>query len=181
MFPKAHAAAYVMMAWRVAYCKIFYPLEYYCAYFSIRAKAFDYEKMAMGRDKLAYYIKEYRKKAELKTITGPEEEELKDMRLAEEMYARGFDFMPVDIYKAKARDFQIFNGKIMPSLKVIDKVGEVAGESIEIAASAGNKFLSKEDLMKRAKVGQTVIEKLSEIHALDGLTESNQLTLFDFN
>ncbi|MBS4900561.1 MAG: PolC-type DNA polymerase III [Clostridiales bacterium] len=181
MFPKAHAAAYVMMAWRVAYCKIFYPLEYYCAYFSIRAKAFDYEKMAMGRDKLDYYIKEYRKKAELNTITDPEKEELKDMRLAEEMYARGFDFMPIDIYKAKARDFQIFNGKIMPSLKVVDKVGEVAGESIEIAASAGNKFLSKEDLMKRAKVGQTVIDKLSEIHALDGFTESNQLTLFDFN
>ena len=66
MFPKAHAAAYVMMAWRVAYFKIFYPLEYYCAYFSIRANAFDYEKMALGKDKLKYYIADYKKRLETK-------------------------------------------------------------------------------------------------------------------
>ena len=136
MFPKAHAAAYVMMAWRVAYCKVFYPLAYYCAYFSIRANAFDYEKMAMGRDKLEYFIDDYKNKKSLGTITNTEEDELKDMRIVQEMYARGYDFMPIDIYKAKARSFQIIDGKIMPSFKVIDKVGEVAGEGIEIAARA---------------------------------------------
>ena len=157
MFPKAHAAAYVMMAWRVAYCKVFYPLAYYCAYFSIRANAFDYEKMAMGRDKLEYFIDDYKNKKSLGTITNTEEDELKDMRIVQEMYARGYDFIPIDIYKAKARSFQIIDGKIMPSFKVIDKVGEVAGEGIEIAARAGE-FLSKDDLRARAKVGQTVTE-----------------------
>ena len=179
MFPKAHAAAYVMMAWRVACCKVFYPLAYYCAYFSIRANAFDYEKMAMGRDKLEYFIDDYKNKKSLGTITNTEEDELKDMRIVQEMYARGYDFMPIDIYKAKARSFQIIDGKIMPSFKVIDKVGEVAGEGIEIAARAGE-FLSKDDLRARAKVGQTVIDKLNDLGLLGSMADSNQLSLFDF-
>ena len=179
MFPKAHAAAYVMMAWRVAYCKVFYPLAYYCAYFSIRANAFDYEKMAMGRDKLEYFIDDYKNKKSLGTITNTEEDELKDMRIVQEMYARGYDFMPIDIYKAKARSFQIIDGKIMPSFKVIDKGGEVAGEGIEIAARAGE-FLSKDDLRARAKVGQTVIDKLNDLGLLGSMADSNQLSLFDF-
>jgi DNA polymerase-3 subunit alpha (Gram-positive type) len=178
MFPKAHAAAYVMMAWRVAYCKVFYPLAYYCAYFSIRADAFDYEKMAMGRDKLEHYIDDYKRKKAEGTISNTEENELKDMRLVQEMYARGFDFMPVDLYKAKARSFQIFDGKIMPSFKVIDKVGEVAGEGIEIAARSGE-FLSKDDLRIRSGIGQTVIDKLSELGILGDMASSNQLSLFD--
>ena len=178
MFPKAHAAAYVMMAWRVAYCKVFYPLAYYCAYFSIRANAFDYEKMAMGRDKLEYFIDDYKNKKSLGTITNTEEDELKDMRIVQEMYARGYEFTPIDIYKAKARSFQIIDGKIMPSFKVVSKIGESAGESIEIAARDG-KFLSKDDLRQRARIGQTVIEKLSELRLLDGMAESNQLSLFD--
>lgn len=179
MFPKAHAAAYVMMAWRVAYCKVFYPLAYYCAYFSIRANAFDYEKMAMGRDKLEYFIDDYKNKKSLGTITNTEEDELKDMRIVQEMYARGYDFIPIDIYKAKARSFQIIDGKIMPSFKVIDRVGEVAGEGIEIAARAGE-FLSKDDLRARAKVGQTVIDKLNDLGLLGSMADSNQLSLFDF-
>ena len=179
MFPKAHAAAYVMMAWRVAYCKVFYPLAYYCAYFSIRANAFDYEKMAMGRDKLEYFIDDYKNKKSLGTITNTEEDELKDMRIVQEMYARGYDFIPIDIYKAKARSFQIIDGKIMPSFKVIDKVGEVAGEGIEIAARSGE-FLSKDDLRARAKVGQTVIDKLNDLGLLGSMADSNQLSLFDF-
>ena len=148
MFPKAHAAAYVMMAWRVAYCKVFYPLADYKA-----------------------------RKAE-NQLTNAEEDELKDMRIVQEMYARGFDFTPINLYQAKARSFQIIDGKIMPSFKVIDKVGEVAGESIEIAARGGE-FLSKDDLRQRAKVGQTVIEKLSDLGLLQGMADSNQLSLFD--
>ena len=178
MFPKAHAVAYVMMAWRIAYFKIFYPLEYYCAYFSIREKAFDYEKMALGKDRLKYFMDDYRKREATKDLTDPEQNELKDMRIAEEMYARGFEFVPVDIYKAKAKEFQIIDGKIMPSFKVIDKVGEVAGENIERAAKKGP-FLSKEDLMRRAKIGAVVIEKLEEIHAIDDLSESDQISFFD--
>ena len=172
MFPKAHAAAY---------CKVFYPLAYYCAYFSIRANAFDYEKMAMGQDKLKYFINDYRKRrSESPTgkLSNTEEDELKDMRIVEEMYARGFDFTPIDIYKAKARSFQVIDGKIMPSFKVISKVGESAGESIEIAAAKGE-FLSKDDLRQRAKIGQTVIDKLTDIGLLNDMAESNQLSLFD--
>lgn len=178
MFPKAHAAAYVMMAWRVAYCKVFYPLAYYCAYFSIRAGAFDYEKMAMGRDKLEYFIADYRAKEAADTISNTEKDELLVMRLVQEMYARGFEFVPIDIYKAKARTFQIIDGKIMPSFKVVDKVGEVAGESIEIAARDGE-FLSKDDFRQRSKVGQTVVDKLSDLGVLKDMANSNQLSLFD--
>jgi drug/metabolite transporter (DMT)-like permease len=135
MFPKAHAAAYVMMAWRVAYCKVFYPLAYYCAYFSIRANAFDYEKMAMGRDKLEYFLTDYKARKAENQLTNAEEDELKDMRIVQEMYARGFDFTPINLYQAKARSFQIIDGKIMPSFKVIDKVGEVALSSLTLFLS----------------------------------------------
>ena len=178
MFPKAHAAAYVMMAWRVAYCKVFYPLAYYTAYFSIRATAFDYEKMAMSPVRLEHYIAEYKAKKAEGTISNTEEDELGVMRIVQEMHARGYEFTPIDIYKAKARTFQIIDGKIMPSFKVISKVGEVAGESIEIAARDGE-FLSKDDLRQRAKIGQSAIDKLSELGILGDMTDSNQLSLFD--
>ena len=178
MVPKAHAAAYVMMAWRVAYCKVFYPLAYYTAYFSIRATAFDYEKMAMSPVRLEHYIAEYKAKKAEGTISNTEEDELGVMRIVQEMHARGYEFTPIDIYKAKARTFQIIDGKIMPSFKVISKVGEVAGESIEIAARDGE-FLSKDDLRQRAKIGQSAIDKLSELGILGDMTDSNQLSLFD--
>ena len=100
MFPNAHAAAYVMMEWRVAYCKVFYPLAYYCAYFSIRADAFDYEKMAMGRERLEYYLDIYKAKKADGTIDKSVLDEYKDMRIVHEMYARGYEFTPIDIYMA---------------------------------------------------------------------------------
>ncbi|MFV0241124.1 MAG: PolC-type DNA polymerase III, partial [Lacrimispora sphenoides] len=112
MFPKAHAAAYVMMAWRIAYFKVFYPLAYYCSYFSIRANAFSYEIMCMGREKLEEFLKDYKARNELKLLTPKEENTLKDMRIVQEMYARGFDFMPIDLFQVKARRFQIIEGKI---------------------------------------------------------------------
>ena len=96
MFPKAHAAAYVMMAYRIAYYKIFYPLAYYAAYFSIRASAFSYELMCMGRDRLEYYMKDYEKRKD--TLTQKEQATVKDMKIVQEMYARFFDFVPVDLY-----------------------------------------------------------------------------------
>ncbi len=112
------------------------------------------------------------------TISNTEEDELGVMRIVQEMHARGYEFTPIDIYKAKARTFQIIDGKIMPSFKVISKVGEVAGESIEIAARDGE-FLSKDDLRQRAKIGQSAIDKLSELGILGDMTDSNQLSLFD--
>ena len=117
MFPKAHAAAYVMMALRVAYCKLYYPLEYYTAYFSIRADGFDYEMMATGRENMTRNLAMLRKNKD--SLSDKELLVLRDMRLVEEMYARGIEFMPIDVYKAKADRFQIIDGKIMPSFNSI--------------------------------------------------------------
>ena len=103
MFPKAHAAAYVMMAWRVAYCKVFYPLAYYAAYFSIRASGFTYKLMCQGRDKLEYHLAEYKSRSD--SLSKKEQDTLRDMRIVQEMYARGFEFMPIDIYRAKCPQF----------------------------------------------------------------------------
>lgn len=179
MFPKAHAAAYVMMAWRVAYCKVFYPLAYYCAFFSIRADNFSYNLMCMGREKLEYYIKDYRERHNAKLLSPTEEGVYADMRIVQEFYARGFEFMPIDIFRAKARSFQIIDGKIMPSLKAIDGLGEVAAEAIEIAARDGE-FLSKEDFKSRAKVGDSAVSLLDSFGILGSIPDTNQLSLFDF-
>jgi DNA polymerase-3 subunit alpha (Gram-positive type) len=168
-----------MMGWRVAYCKVFYPLAYYCAFFSIRSKGFSYDLMCMGRDKLNYYITDYRKRHDAKQLSDAEEATLADMRLVEEFYARGFEFMPVDIFKAKARDFQIIDGKVMPAINAIDGLGDVAAESIEIAA-AGGAFLSKQDLKTRAKIGDSAVSILDKFGLLGSLPETNQLSLFDF-
>ncbi|MGN0346493.1 MAG: PolC-type DNA polymerase III [Lachnospiraceae bacterium] len=180
MFPKAHAAAYVMMAWRIAYCKINYPLAYYCAYFTVRAKAFSYELMCLGQQQLEANMKEFenRKKAGEK-ISPKEEDSYSDMKLVQEMYARGFEFWPIDLYQAQAKNFQIIDGKIMPAFIAIDGLGETVAVSIEDEAKQGI-FISKDDLKQRAKVPQAIIDTMSRLHILDGLPESNQLSIFDF-
>ncbi len=177
MFPKAHAAAYVMMAWRIAYCKVFYPLAFYAAFFSIRASAFSYEIMCMGRDKLEYYLADYRKRSD--SLSKKEQDTLRDMRVVQEMYARGFEFWPIDIYRAKARDFQIIDGKLMPSLSSIDGLGDKAAEGIVDALKDGP-FLSKEDFCTRTKVSKTTCDLMSDLGIISSLPETNQLSLFDF-
>ena len=179
MFPKAHAAAYVMMAWRVAYCKVFYPLAYYCAYFSIRADAFDYEKMAMGRERLEYYLDMYKSKKADGTIEKTELDEYKDMRIVQEMYARGYDFMPIDIYRAKAHRFQIIEGKLMPSIDSIEGLGDKAADAVVDAAVQG-RFLSKDDFRDRTKVSKTVIDLMDKLGLFGDIPQSNQISLFDF-
>ena len=178
MFPKAHAAAYVMMAFRIAYFKVFYPLAYYAAYFSIRASAFNYEYMCRGREKLEFYIIEFKKRKDKKELTTKEEDVLKDMKLVQEMYARGYEFEQIDLFKVAAKKFQIFGNKIMPALSAIDGLGDKAANSIVEAAKKGP-FLSKEDFRIRAKVGKTIIEFMSELGIFGDLPESNQISLFD--
>ena len=168
--------AYVMMAWRIAYCKIFYPLAYYAAFFSIRASAFSYEIMCQGRDKLEYYLADYKKRSD--TLSKKEQDTLRDMRIVQEMYARGFDFMPIDIYKAKARHFQIIDGKLMPSLSSIDGLGEKAAEAVVDAVKDGP-FLSVEDFSSRTKVNGTICSLMSDLGLLKDLPQSNQLNLFE--
>ena len=176
MFPKAHAAAYVMMAWRVAWCKIHHPLQYYTAYFSIRADGFDYEKICLGREHFREVLESLRKRADI--LTDVEKLTLRDMRIAEEMFARGFDFVPIDLYRAKADRFQIMDGKIMPSFQSIAGMGEKAAKSLESAAAEG-RFLSREDLIQRSKISQTMAESLAEMGILGDMPMSNQMSLLD--
>ena len=177
MFPKAHAAAYVMMAWRIAYCKVFYPLAYYAAYFSIRATAFSYELMCQGKEKLEGYMHEYEKRKD--ELSKKEQDTYKDMRLVQEMYARGFEFLPLDIYKSEPHHFQIVDGKLLPALNTIDGLGDNAAVAIAEAAKDGI-FLSKDDFRERTKVSKTIIELMSDLGLFGDMPESNQLSLFDF-
>ncbi|MCI8741531.1 MAG: PolC-type DNA polymerase III [Lachnospiraceae bacterium] len=177
MFPKAHAAAYVMMAWRVAYCKVFYPLAYYAAFFSIRANGFSYELMCQGRDKLEFHLADYRKRMD--TLSKKEQDTLRDMRIVQEMYARGYEFMPLDIYRAQADHFQVIDGKLMPSLSSIDGMGDKAAEGVAVAAAEGP-FLSREDFRNRSKISKTLCDLMADLGLLGDLPESNQLSLFDF-
>ena len=177
MFPKAHAAAYVMMAYRIAYYKIFYPLAYYAAYFSIRASAFSYELMCMGRERLEYYMADYKKRSD--TLTKKEQDTVKDMKIVQEMYARGFSFTEVDLYKAQAHRFQVVDGKLMPALDSIEGLGDKAADAVVLAARDGQ-FLSKDDFRQRTKVSKSVIDFMDDLHIFGDIPESNQISLFDF-
>ena len=177
MFPKAPAAAYVMMAYRIAYCKINYPLSYYAAYFGIRADAFSYALMCQGKETLNYHIKQYKSKGD--QLSKKEQDVLKDMKIVQEMYARGFEFVPIDIYRAKAKMFQIVDGKLMPSLASIEGMGDKAAEAVEEAAKDGA-YLSLDDFRQRTKVSKTVIDLMAELGLFGDLPQSNQLSLFDF-
>lgn len=176
MFPKAHAAAYVMMGWRIAYCKINYPLAYYCAFFSIRASAFSYETMCLGREHLERVMAEYRKRSD--SLSNKEQDALKDMRIVQEMYARGFEFEPLDIFRAHSRNFQIVNDRVMPSLSSIEGLGERAADAIMEAAKDGP-FLSRDDFRSRTKVSKTVVDLMADLGLLGDIPESNQISLFD--
>lgn len=177
MFPKAHAAAYVMMAFRIAYFKVYYPLAYYCAYFSIRASAFNYELMCQGREKLEHVMADYKKR--YNELSKKEQDTYKDMKIVQEMYARGFDFMKIDLYQAKSQYFQIIDNKIMPSFSSIDGLGDKAAEAIVEAAKQG-KFLSRDDFKTRCKVSQTVVDQMAEMGLFGELPISNQMSLMDF-
>ena len=176
MFPKAHAAAYVMMAWRIAWFKVFKPLAYYAAFFSIRATAFSYETMCMGRERLDFYLAELRKKGD--AASKKEQDTIKDMRIVQEMYARGLEFMPIDLYRAKANRFQIIDGKLMPALNCIEGMGDKAAEAVVDAAKQG-KFLSKDDFRDRTKVSKTVIDLMDDMGLFGDIPQSNQFSLFD--
>ena len=176
MFPKAHAVAYVIMALRIAYFKVYYPLAYYAAYFSIRAKAFNYELMCQGKERLEYYIRDYKRRSN--DLTPKEEDTLNDMRLVQEMYARGIEFLPIDLFQSDAVNFQILDGKLLPPFTAIDGLGEAAAQGIKDAA-AGGPYLSVEDFKNRAKVSQTIADTMAELGLLGSIPKSNQISLED--
>ena len=181
MFPKAHAVAYVMMGIRIAWFKIHEPLAYYAAFFTIRATAFDYGLMCQGKAAIDNHIKAYKANPNL---SKKEQDTLRDMKIVQEFYARGFEFLKIDLYQSDAIKFQVVEGKLLPPFSVIEGMGGIAAEALAVAAHAeterGEKFLSKDDIRQKAKVSQTVLDTMVELGLLGGLPESNQLSIFDF-
>ena len=177
MFPKAHAVAYVMMAFRIAYFKVFYPLAYYAAFFSIRAKAFDYQLMCQGKEKLEATMRDYKKR--YNELSKKEQDTYNDMKIVQEMYARGYEFKPIDIFRAKANHFQIIDNKLMPALSTIDGMGGKAAEGVVEAAKNGP-FSSRENFKLRAKISGTVVDKMAEMGLLGDLPETDQMSILDF-
>ena len=179
MFPKAHAAAYVMMAWRIAYYKIYYPHAFYAAWFTIRAKTLNYEKMFQGLDIVNGYLKMYRSKT---YFTPAEKDEYTALRIVEEMYARGIEIEQINLEnlsKVNAGSFSVDGKKIIPSLISIGRLGEKAAELI-IEAAKGDSFTSVEDFRDRTKCPKTVVDNMLHLGILEGLPASDQLSLFDF-
>ena len=175
MFPKAHAVAYVMMGIRIAWFKIHYPLAYYAAFFTIRATAFDYELMCQGKEHLEKHLKLYKSNP---NPTAKEKDTIRDMKIVQEFYARGFDFLPIDLYQSEAVKFTIVGDKLLPPFSSIDGMGGIAAEALYLAAK-GEPFMSKDDIAQRAKVSRSTLDVMGELGLLGDLPESNQLSIFD--
>ena len=175
MFPKAHAAAYVTNAVRIAWFKVHMPLAYYAAYFSIRAKAFDSEFMINGKEVAERKMEEITK---LGNDATPKDKEMySDLEIVKEMYERGFEFLPIDLYKSHSTKFQVEDGKIRPPLNSIAGLGNVAAEGIYKAAQE-EPFECIDDMQERSKIGKSMTELLQKFGCLKGMTQSNQMSLF---
>ena len=136
--------------------------------------------MCLGKEQVEANMRAYEERAKVEPKIPPKDTDAYgDMRIVQEMNARGYEFTPIDLYRASAKNFQIIDDKIMPSFTSIEGLGETVAIAIEDEAKKG-KFISKEDLRQRAKVPQTVIDTMSRLGILDGLPETNQLSLFDF-
>jgi len=177
MFPKAHAVAYVTMAFRIAWFKVHYPLAYYAAYFSVRGEDFDSEFMIYGKEKVKAKMKEIEMLGNNATVK--EKGMYAILEIVLEMYERGFKFLPIDIYKSDSKKFKIEDGALRPPLCSIGGLGGIAAESIHQAAEKEDgKFMSIDDLQLKSKAGNAVIELLRKFGCLDGMSKSNQLSLF---
>ncbi|NLU53739.1 MAG: PolC-type DNA polymerase III [Clostridiaceae bacterium] len=176
MFPKAHAAAYVMMAFRIAWFKVYYPEAFYATYFSVRADTFDANIISRGKSAVKAAIDEIESKGTM--ATNKEKDLLTILEVANEMYARGIKCLPVDLYKSDATRFLITKDGILPPFTALQGLGAAAARNIVAAREEGGGFISKEDLKVRSGVSKAVIEILENHGCLEGLDESSQLTLF---
>ena len=183
MFPKGHAVAYVTMAVRVGYFKVYYPLEFYATFFTVRSKQYDIQTMIKGKDAIISKIEELRTRQRVSNekLSPKEQEQLKTLINALEMVQRGYKFANIDLYRSKATEFVVDyeNKALIPPFVTLDNLGESAGVSVEEARKDGE-FFSKEDLLRRTKLTSTNVQDLSDMGVLDGLNESDQLSLFDF-
>ncbi len=175
MFPKGHAVAYVMMTVRIGYYKIHYPYSFYAATFSVRSEDFDYELMCHGVEACK---REYTRISELgKEVTAKEKNTLTTLELVLEMYARGLKFVPIDLYKAQAKKFIVTEDGLMPPLITVQGLGESVAENI-VNARNEDEFSTIREFRERTKVNKTVLQLLQKTGILDGLPETEQLTLF---
>ncbi|MGM0788951.1 MAG: PolC-type DNA polymerase III [Bacillota bacterium] len=175
MFPKAHAAAYVLMAVRIAYFKVHHALLYYAAYFTVRAEDFDVEAMVRGSQAIRAKIEEINAKG---LDASPKEKNLLTvMELALEMNERGYKFSKVDLYRSDATDFIIDGDSLIPPFNAIPGLGTNAALNIVKARGEGE-FLSKEDLQQRGRISKTILEYLDNHGCLESLPDQNQLSLF---
>lgn len=175
LFPKAHAAAYVTNAFRIAWFKVHIPKAYYCAYFSIRADAFDSEVMCHGQERVKNKMKEIELLGNNATKT--EQDMYDTLEIVNEMYCRGINFLPIDLYKSDATRFGMEDEGIRPPMNSIPGFGTVAAQGI-VRARKDGEFMSIDDLKIRAKVGASGIEMLRKAGCLDGMSQSNQMSLF---
>lgn len=176
MFPRAHAAAYVLMALRIAYFKVYFPLVYYAAFFSVRADDFDVVAMSHGKDAVKQAMKAITSKGN--DASAKEKSLLTILELANEMLERGFKFKMVDIDRSDATDWLIDGDTLIAPFRAVPGLGVSVAKQI-VAAREEKPFLSKQDLSERGKVSKTLIEFMSANHVLDGLPDKNQLSLFD--
>jgi DNA polymerase-3 subunit alpha (Gram-positive type) len=175
LFPKAHAVAYVMMAYRIAYCKVHYPLAYYAAYFTVRADEFDAELISQGKKYIVQAIAEINRKGNDASVK--EKGLLTVLEIALEMYLRGFSMHKVNLYKSAASRFIIDQDGLLPPLGGVQGVGEVAACHI-VAAREQGEFSSIEDLKNRAAISKSTIEALRACGCLNGMAETAQIELF---
>ncbi len=176
MFPKGHAVAYVMMAVRVAYFKVYYPLAYYATYFTVRgADDFDADLICKGEGAIHAKLQELYSLGNNATVK--DKGLITVLELSFEMYKRGFNMLKVDLYKSDATKFLIIDNALRPPLSSLQGVGVNAAKAIAEARVNGE-FISKEDLRLRTKVSKTVIETLGNHGCLEGMSETNQLSLF---
>ena len=184
MFPKAHAVAYVTQAVRVAYFKVYYPLEFYSVWFSVRAKAYEIRTMLKGLEAITNRYKELQaKSASKKEKLSPKENDIMAMlKIAIEMHERGFVFKNIDLYKSDATRFIVDheNKALLLQFTTMDGLGESAAVSV-VEARNEKPFTSQEDLLKRTKLSQTIVKELNDLDCLDGLGESDQMSLFEFS
>ncbi|MDG5788152.1 PolC-type DNA polymerase III [Evansella sp. AB-P1] len=175
MFPKAHAAAYVLMAVRIAYFKVHHPILFYAAYFTVRADDFELDTMIRGSASIRKRIEEIYAKG---LDASPKEKSVVlVLELALEMCERGFSFQKVDLYRSSAKDFIVEGETLIPPFNALNGVGTNAALNI-VRGRENGEFLSKEDLQQRCKITKTVLENLDDHGCLDGLPDSNQLSLF---
>ena len=175
MFPKAHAIAYVMMAVRIAWFKVHMPKAYYTAFFSIRASEFDSDVMINGKDKVINKMKDIEMQGN--AASKKDKNMYGVLEIVLEMYERGIEFLPIDLYKSHSSKFLMEEEGIRPPLNSIPGLGTVAAQGIERAKGDGQ-FMSIEDLMIRAKIGKAVLEMLRNAGCLEGMSASNQMSLF---